>query len=1007
MYEVVWTRRLSLTLGHTVLAVSSVVSIFMLGLGVGGYLGGRLADRRPLSRLLKDYAWFELLIAVWGALSPFFLGLFEDLYLRLAASGYQGFELYLCGFLGASTVLLVPTMAMGATLPFLCRLVVQEYRQFGAELGRLYGFNTLGGCFGSAAAGFFLLPGLGLNLTVVVAVVVNVLIAAMAYRMTYPVTSSISPSEKGSSVAVNRGQLVVACLAAAAAMACQVGWTRGLILSLGSSTYAFAAILTFFLVGLGLGSLYYRFLIGEASLVKMGWLQFWIGVSVMVSMALLGAMPYLVFHLSNYVYGSFVAVMLCRLVPVGLLLLVPTILMGMVYPLAAQLYTGSVERLGRTVGTVYAATTLGSVLGAFGAGFLGVPLVGAQGVLKLAALTSLFLGLACFLSQGGRFKFVGLVLVGSVSVACFALPAWNQGAMSAGVGVYAGQEPAESEFAYQAPAFYRDGLSATVAVHVGPDYQTVRVNGKIDASLQIFDRLTMYLTGYVPGLLHRDPREVVVIGFGAGMTVEALSQFSSVERIDCVELEPAILEAGRFWKGYNGDILENPKVHTSVNDGRTFILASDRRFDLIASEPSNPWIAGVGTLFTEDFYGHCRRRLKPGGIMCQWFHMYGMSEESVALVVRTFFYVFPEGAIWRSARGDILLLGAESPLEVDLERLEARWMSEPALRRTMLDLNLYRPENLLGHYWLDRSDALEFAGTGPLNTDDLPLLEYRAPLTLFEEGTIDVIQARLDDSRSRLIPAPETPELLGAAGIGWLNVRRPDLVMQHISPKSDPLVWALMMEEKQPDLAADFYQEAISVEGWVAHFWRGEFLGRQTLYEEALRSYQASLQTAPETLRPNILQKQADCALAARLPEIALQASAELLDMDKPTFGGLGSLYRGRALYQQGRFEEALKEFESGAQANPSGLALHFGRAHSLIRLGRDPGPAYDEIFSLSPAFLQPYLELARYRASKGREAEALQVVERARQEVSEADVLNELVFQIRSGEISSDDIFQ
>ena len=216
-----------------------------------------------------------------------------------------------------------------------------------------------------------------------------------------------------------------------------------------------------------------------------------------------------------------------------------------------------------------------------------------------------------------------------------------------------------------------------------------------------------------------------------------------------------------------------------------------------------------------------------------------------------------------------------------------------------------------------------------------------------------------------------------------------------------------MMEEKQPDLAADFYQEAISVEGWVAHFWRGEFLGRQTLYEEALRSYQASLQTAPETLRPNILQKQADCALAARLPEIALQASAELLDMDKPTFGGLGSLYRGRALYQQGRFEEALKEFESGAQANPSGLALHFGRAHSLIRLGRDPGPAYDEIFSLSPAFLQPYLELARYRASKGREAEALQVVERARQEVSEADVLNELVFQIRSGEISSDDIFQ
>ena len=136
--------------------------------------------------------------------------------------------------------------------------------------------------------------------------------------------------------------------------------------------------------------------------------------------------------------------------------------------------------------------------------------------------------------------------------------------MSAGVGVYAGQKPSESGFAYQAPAFYRDGLSATVAVHVGPDYQTVRVNGKIDASLQMFDRLTMYLTGYLPGLLHQDPREVVVIGFGAGMTVEALSQLSPVERIDCVELEPAILEASRFWKGYNGNVLENPKVRVAV-----------------------------------------------------------------------------------------------------------------------------------------------------------------------------------------------------------------------------------------------------------------------------------------------------------------------------------------------------------------------------------------------------------------------------------------------------------
>ncbi|MCA9779404.1 MAG: fused MFS/spermidine synthase, partial [Candidatus Eremiobacteraeota bacterium] len=687
--------------------------------------------------------------------------------------------------------------------------------------------------------------------------------------------------------------------------------------------------------------------------------------------------------------------------------IVPTFLMGMVYPLATQLYRKSIDELGRTVGTVYAATTLGSVLGAFSAGFFGIPWLGAQGVLKVAAWTSLALAGGCFWAIPGRGKFPRGVLVFGVGLACGLLPLWNQGAMSAGVGVYTGGEQSDVEFQHTPPTYYRDGLSATVAVHVGPDYQTVRVNGKIDASLQLFDKLTMYLTGYIPGLLHDDPEEVVVIGFGAGMTVEALSHFNSVERIDCVELEPAILEAGRYWKGYNGDILANPKVHASVNDGRTYILASSRQYDIIASEPSNPWIAGVGTLFTEDFYVYCRRRLKPDGIMCQWFHMYGMSEDSVALVIRTFFHVFPEGAVWRSARGDILLLGSERALNVDLERLAVRWDEEPDLRRRMLELHLYKPQTLLGHYWLERADALAFAGEGPLNTDDLPLLEYRAPLTLFEAGTIERIQARMDEHRSRLLPVTETPSLLSSAGIGWLNVRRQDLVRANLTAETAPLVWARMLEEAEPEKAQELFRSVQGEEKWVADYWLAQLLTRRGKLDDALKYYARSLRWVPEPLRLNVFLDQADCALGARQPAPALEASMQALGSAGGVEESRSYLYRGRAFYQLGRFEEALEEFEVGARLNPGGVGLHLGRAHSLINLERDADQAFRDLFALSPSFLEPYLESARYQATQGRTEAALETLKKASVQFPEEPSLIELRSRVQDGFVTKDEIFR
>lgn len=1006
IYEIVWIRRLGLTLGHTVLAISTVVTVFMLGLALGGLYGGRWADRLELERLPRDYARLELAIGLWGGLSLFFLEIFERGYLRLAASEVSGIPLYLCGFLGALVVLLPPTVAMGATLPLLSRLVIGGRDQLGASLAALYGVNTLGGCFGAAAAGFVLLPWLGLRMTLGLAAFLNFAIALLAYRIV--VVESEHAAEAPSSTYVPRsGYLVVACLAAVAAMACQVGWTRGLVLSLGSSTYAFSAILTLFLVGLGTGSLGYRLLIGRPDAVRMGWLQFAIGAAISLTTLAMGYFPYLVVRITSIVDGSFLTTTLARLVPVAVLLFVPTFLMGIVYPLATHLYVGGQGRVAQTVGTVYAATTLGSILGAFGSGFLGIPLLGAQGVLKLAAGVSFALAFGCFFSGKGAAQ-IRCILVLVVGLAGAFMPNWNAALMSAGNGVYASSRNLNLNESgqYFPPSFYKDGLSATVAVHLGPGWQTVRVNGKIDASLTLFDRLTQYLTGYLPGLFHREPKDALVIGFGCGMTVEALSHFPSTRHIDCVELEGAMLEAGTYWKGYNGDILANPKVRAAVNDGRTFLLATPRKYDVICNEPSNPWIAGVANLFTDDFYRHCSDRLNEGGVMCQWFQLYGMSEESVATVFRTFFSVFPQGAVWRSANGDMILLGSNSPLTVDLAELERRWMAAPQLRETMLELRLYDAECLLGHYWLEREDALKFAGSGPLNTDDLPLLEFRAPLTLFDRGTVEAIEKALDSYRSRLLPVETTPALLEKAGMGWLNTKRTDLMEKYLK-QSAPLVWGQFYgEEGKAEQALQSYEKAQEAPGsWVADYWLANSQAQNQDYDGAFINYQKALEEAPEVFLPTVLLSQADSAIAAGRPELALASSTEA--MLQGSDGYLPVLLRGRALYKMGRFEEALHEFELGSQLNPADLGMQLGRAHTRFQLGQDPTEVYEETLQLAPGFLQPYLELARYHAIEGRPDLALTVVARAWKYFPDDPALVEARNEIENGSLTRDSMFR
>lgn len=762
IYQVLWTRRLTLTFGHTVLAVATVLTAFMAGLALGSMVAGRWTDRpgeRAGGYFLGVYGYLEGFIGVWALLTLPLLALAESFYIGLASSGVSGLQLQVACFAAAAVVLVPPTTAMGATVPILTRLLVTQPGEIGPILSRLYGLNTLGALLGAGLGGFLLLPTLGLTTSLVLTALVN---GAIAYGALQEAKLHPAPAEpptpkkakKKSKKSKRKEQNPVKetsslgwlvpftfCLAGFASMAYQVAWNRTLCLSIGSSVYAFSTILVVFLAGLGLGSLLYPRLMRNRPL-QLGLLAYlYLGIAISGALTIPGVavMPKVFLATFSLASGNFLAVIVLEAILVGGLLLLPTFLMGLGFPLATALYASSFGKLGRSVGEVYGANTLGCILGAFLTGFGMIPILGAQWALKVATLVYLFSALVLLLAQTERSPWKGLATVALVCLTVVAWPRWNPGVMASGVGIYTSSTGDSRKNQFKPPALYLEGLSSTVSFHFTGEHWSVphmRVNGKVDASRGSGDRLTQYFLAYLPCLLHPEPKRVAVIGLGGGFTVEAVAQCPAVETIDCAELEPAVLEAAEYWKPYNSRVLEDERVKIHINDGRTFVLAAQHKYDVLISEPSNPWIAGIGNLFTRDFYARASEQLAENGIMCQWFNIYAVSTEDVRMVLRSFYEVFPQGHVWQSSGGDLIMIGAQQPVPVSLSPFRQAWQDSEAMQRHFFESGLYHPDILAGHYLMDREAALKFAGQGVFNTDDRPLLEFSAPFSLYDREAL-------------------------------------------------------------------------------------------------------------------------------------------------------------------------------------------------------------------------------------------------------------------------------
>lgn len=764
-YQVLWMRMLGLFFGSDMYGVSIILSTFMGGLALGSLLGGRLAEqtRRPL-------LWYGVAeIGIGGFALGFapLLALFEPLLHTLYPPSPTDGKLWvfqIARVLLASGVLLFPTACMGATLPLIMRHFVRNRRVLGRLAAHFYAVNTLGALAGTLAAGFLLLPYLGTRLSNGCAAALNLAIGGICVSIglqrklpDWPLHDAPSDLDPLPGVApearrrMAHAAVIAIGVSGFAAFALEVVWTRILLLSFSATVYSFASMLACFLFGIFLGSR------GIASSVD--WspnpirlfaaLELGVGVSV-------GALSLLVYGVPS-LFGrlmSGVALLLgeardhtlvvSTLVASFLLLLVPTTLLGATFSVALRAYTTNVSRVGSRTGNLYAANTIGAILGSLSGGFLMIPALGTVPSLSLVAL--LFAGVGMLLLREGQLRHSSPFFAGAATAAATT-------ALMSSASLFMPHRVILN-FNQRAHVgtkllYHREGVQNTIdVIRSKSGVNALVIGGNVEADDSELQRRHFVLKGHLPLMFLAEPRTVLVIGLGMGITLRATARHPGLERIDVVEISPEVVEAQAYLSEVNEDVLRNPLVHVRIDDGRLYMKLSRARYDMITADPIHPKVSRVGYLYTREYYESIRDRLNDQGVVCQWLPLYQMAPLRLRAAVKTFIEVFPEATLWY-VRNHALLIAWPNPRPIDYRLLERKFDAS-AVRRDFESVGIRTPEELLAHLIMGPREIRAFVDAAervPLNTDEFPYLEYFVPGDLFygTDRNIEEIGAHMAD----------------------------------------------------------------------------------------------------------------------------------------------------------------------------------------------------------------------------------------------------------------------
>lgn len=749
IYQIGWLRELRLVFGASTYASSAVLAIFMGGLGLGSAVLGRRADRHP--QPLRLYAWLELGIAAGALASPVLFAVVRKTYVAAGGTPVMGQAPALVLRLVLSSLVLgLPTFLMGGTLPAIVRAAAPERDTRRRTVALLYGCNTLGAVCGAVVATFLLLERLGTRFTILSGVSLNVAVALAAFwvasRM-QPVAETEVPAGHEPE-AVRTGERVVPqqfILAAAAITGfvfflMEIVWYRMLAPILGGTTYTFGIVLAVALAGIGLGgllsSLLARFLRPTAGLfaATCGFealgvaLAFGLGDRVAILASALRPAEAGLADLA----GGWTLVTALVVFPAALIA-------GFQFPLLISLLGRGRADIGRHLGAVYAWNTAGSIAGALVGGFGLLPLLGAPGSWRLAAAllgVASAAGAALSLRTGERQRAAlaaaAVATVGSLALLAARGPsaAWRHSSIGIGNVRLNSLSRNELENWLHEMRFSilweSEGVESSVGM-MHRDGLAFVVNGKVDGNSR-HDSGTQIMGPLVGAILHPAPRKAMVIGLGTGSSAGWLAAIESIERVDVAEMEPAVLEVARQCAPVNRHALDNPKVHVTIGDGRELLMTSRERYDLIFSEPSNPYRAGIAGLYTLEFYRAVADRLAPGGIFSQWVQGYSVDPLTVRHIAATLAAVFGNVETWETLPGDLLFVCSAGPKDFSLPRLATRVASEPFRSAMLSAWGVTGVEGFLAGFFADDSfarHALRLAQQEEgLNTDDLAPVEF-------------------------------------------------------------------------------------------------------------------------------------------------------------------------------------------------------------------------------------------------------------------------------------------
>jgi len=968
IYEVVWTRLLTLHMGHGLAAASAVLAAFMGGLAAGAGAAGRFASKLPPRRALQTYAALEIAVAVLALLIPLALIAVRPLLASTYADGTGG-GLFAFVRLSTSVLLLsIPSACMGATFPIASRWIVRASSTAARDAGGLYAANTLGAAAGAVLAGFWLIPALGLRGTTLAGVALNVIAAAGAWMIARKVnetaaTPSVSsvgataPAHQAPALATTKRASTTWIAAAAlgvsgfASLTLQVVWTRLLVQILGPTTYAFSTVVAIFIVGIAIGAAIASRIVSP--LLRQGFggqgispaigLAFSMLLSAALALAAASAVDWALLTLGHIVSRpeyQFIDVLRREVLLVSALLLPMAIAFGAAFPFAVALAGGRDEGVAESLGVIYAINTLGAILGSLLAGFVLVPLIGLHTTIRLvAAISALFAIVILFGSARGGGRWAGYALAAGVLIAAAIAPEWNRSLLSSGAYKYAiSVRGANLESALTAGELlsYREGSTSTVTVRRLTGTISLAIDGKVDAS-NGGDMLTQRLLAHVPLLLHPNPQRAAIIGLGSGVTLGSALTHPLTE-VTVLEISPEVVEASAFFETENHRALADPRTRLIVGDGRTHLMLGRQSFDVIVSEPSNPWMAGIASLFTREFFEAARDRLAPGGILCQWAHTYDISNRDLKSIVATFMSVFPNGTLWLVGDADVLLVGSAEPLDARLGGI-ASAMQRPGVAADLATVAVKSPFAVTSLF-IAQGDALAAWAAGePLQTDDRSALEFSAPRSIFGAARDDNATALRDLAAASPKPAAIATALASATADDWRDRGLMMLKADAVQPAYDNLLRALDANPNDTAALDGLLRAAVSL--------------NKIIEVEHLLTRMAAppANTGAKLALSRLLASQGNMEAATRIPVTLLEANPA----DVPALEQLASIlsdlgdaaglepvvqrlmreapkstwshyYASSLFFQQGRLDRALQAGRNAISIDPGNA-----KAHNLV----------------------------------------------------------------------------